>query len=216
LRDLTERALLVARKLGASYADIRVVSTKQEGIRTKNGNVDSLSSSRSRGFGIRVLYDGAWGFSSSSIVTPEEVEKVAGEAVAIAKASATVKRDKDVKLAPVEPVVGRWESEYEIDPFSVKTEDKIKLLLEADKLMRANKGVRVAGGSIACLREEKVFASTEGSYIEQVKTETGAGIDATAVDKGELQRRSYPGSFGGDWASRGYEIVEEMHLLDHS
>ena len=83
-------------------------------------------------------------------------------------------------------------------------------------MIRQNKGVRVASGNISALREEKIFASTDGSYIEQVKTETGAGIDAMAADKGELQRRSYPSSAGGDFASSGWEFVEEMHLLDHA
>jgi len=216
LKELTALALERATRLGASYADIRVVDRKQESARTKNGNVDSMSSSRTRGFGVRVLLNGAWGFSSSSIVKPEEVERVAEEAVAIARASATVKRDRDIELAPVKPVAAKWESKYQIDPFSVKAEDKIKLLLEADRLMRANKGVRIATGSISALREEKVFASTEGSYIEQTKTETGAGIEATAADKGELQRRSYPTSAGGDYASRGYELVNGLNLLDHA
>lgn len=216
MKDLTAIALERAKKLGASYADIRVVDKKQESVRTKNGNVESLGSSRSKGFGVRVLYDGAWGFSSSAQVRGDEIQRVAEEAVSIAKASATVKRMRDVELAPVKPVVARWESQCKVDPFSVKVEDKINLLLEADRLMRQTKGVRVASGNIMALREEKVFASTEGSYIEQVKTETGAGIDAMAADRGELQRRSYPTSAGGDFSSRGYEAVEELKILDHA
>lgn len=212
MKDLTRKALDKARSLGASYADIRVVDSKQEAVRTRNGNVDSMSSTRNKGFGVRVLLDGAWGFSSSSMVTEGEIERVTTEAVAIARASATVKRDRDVELAPLEPIVAKWESKYDIDPFSVKAEDQIKLLLDADRLMRANKGVRVAQGSVVAFREDKVFASTEGSYIEQVKTETGAGISALSAGQGELQRRSYPNSAGGDWSSRGYEAVLEMDL----
>lgn len=216
MKELTRLALEKARKLGATYADIRVVDSRHESVRTKNGNVDSMNSSRTRGFGVRVLYDGAWGFSSSARVRPEEIERVAEEAVAIARASATVKRGRDIVLAPQEPVVARWESRQEIDPFAVKAEEKINLLLEADRLMRANKGVRVASGNIFAMREEKVFSSTEGSYIEQVKTETGGGIEATAADKGELQRRSYPNSAGGDFATKGYELVDSLNLLDHA
>jgi len=85
------------------------------------------------------------------------------------------------------PVVAKWESKYDIDPFTVKDEEQIELLLEADRLMRANKGVRVAQGNIVAFREEKVFASTEGSFIEQIKTETGAGISALAADKGKFR-----------------------------
>jgi len=209
-------ALDKARDLGASYADIRIVTNKRESIRTKNGNVDSMGSSVSKGFGVRVLYDGAWGFASSSLVNEEEVGAITEEAVSIAKASATLKRGKSVELAPVEPVTARWESKFKIDPFDVKAEDKISLLLEADALMRKNPQVRIASGSMWCMREDKVFASTEGSYIEQVKTETGAGIEAMATDGREMQRRSYPNSAGGDCGSLGYELVLDLDLADHA
>ncbi len=209
-------ALDKARDLGASYADIRIVTNKGESIRTKNGNVDSMGSSVSKGFGVRVLYDGAWGFASSSLVNEEEVGAITEEAVSIAKASATLKTGKGVELAPVESVTARWESKFKIDPFDVKAEDKISLLLEADALMRKNPQVRIASGSMWCMREDKVFASTEGSYIEQVKTETGAGIEAMATDGREMQRRSYPNSAGGDCGSLGYELVLDLDLADHA
>ena len=216
LKELSNMALDKARDLGASYADIRIVTNKGESIRTKNGNVDSMGSSVSKGFGVRVLYDGAWGFASSSLVNEEEVGAITEEAVSIAKASATLKRGKSVELAPVEPVTARWESKFKIDPFDVKAEDKISLLLEADALMRKNPQVRIASGSMWCMREDKVFASTEGSYIEQVKTETGAGIEAMATDGREMQRRSYPNSAGGDCGSLGYELVLDLDLADHA
>lgn len=216
LKELSNMALDKARDLGASYADIRIVTNKGESIRTKNGNVDSMGSSVSKGFGVRVLYDGAWGFASSSLVNEEEVGAITEEAVSIAKASATLKRGKGVELAPVEPVTARWESKFKIDPFDVKAEDKISLLLEADALMRKNPQVRIASGSMWCMREDKVFASTEGSYIEQVKTETGAGIEAMATDGREMQRRSYPNSAGGDCGSLGYELVLDLDLADHA
>lgn len=216
MKELSNVALEKARSLGASYADIRIVTNKQESIRTKNGNVDSMGSSVSKGFGVRILYDGAWGFASSSLVDEKEINAITEEAVSIAKASASLKRDKDVELAPVEPITARWESKFKIDPFEVKAEDKISLLLEADSLMRKNQQVRIASGSMWCMREEKLFASTEGSYIEQIRTETGAGIDAMATDGREMQRRSYPNSAGGDCASLGYELVLGMNLAEHA
>ncbi len=216
MKEFTALALDKAKKLGAGYADIRVVDKAQESVRTKNGAVDEMRSSRAKGFGVRVLHDGAWGFASSSTVTTAEADRVVAEAVSIAKASATVKRDKDIALSPVEPVSAKWETKYKIDPFTVPAEEKISLLLDADRLMRGNKGVRVATGNISCMREEKVFASTEGSYIEQTGIETGAGIDATAAGAGELQRRSYPTSAGGDFACRGFEVVEELDLAGHA
>ncbi|MEW6522214.1 MAG: TldD/PmbA family protein [Bacillota bacterium] len=216
MREITTKALERASALGASYADIRVIDERRESIRVKNGNVDNLSSSMSRGLGVRALYDGAWGFASSSQVDNQEVMAVAERALAIARASARVKRQRDVELAPVQPVQATWKTNLEVDPFDVKLEDRMELLLDADRLMRQQPGIRIASASMSLFRENKVFASTEGSYIQQERTEVGAGIDATASSGLEFQRRSYPSSFGGDYACAGYEFITGLDLAGHA
>lgn len=216
MKEITSRALEVARRQGAQYADIRVVQRRTESIRVKNKTVQNVSTGESTGFGVRVLYDGAWGFASSARLDPAEVEEVTREAVSIARASALVKKGDGVRLSPVDAAVDTWKSPLKIDPFLVKMEDKIALLLEATKVMLKEKDVRLAEGSMSFFAEKKIFASTEGAYIEQEKTETGAGITATAVAGGEVQRRSYPTSFGGNFAARGYEFVQEMHLVEEA
>jgi len=209
---LTEKALDKVRDLGATYGDIRIVESRSESIEVKNGKVEGLSSESDYGFGIRVIADGAWGFASSSLVTPEEIERVAELAGRIARAAATVEHEP-VELAPVQPAEGTFVSEVRVDPFEVPVEDKIHTLLDADKLMREIPEIRVAESSMNFWQTESVFASTEGSYIEQTKTESGAGIRATAVTAEEVQRRSYPASFDGDFAAVGYEFVEGLDLI---
>ena len=93
MKDLLERALNRAQVLGASYADIRVVHRHYETVTTKDGRPDSISRDESRGFGVRVLVEGAWGFASSSYLTAAEVDRVTALAVEIAKASLLSHRD---------------------------------------------------------------------------------------------------------------------------
>src|ERR687898_751397 len=88
MRDLTDRALDTATALGAGYADVRVVRRLEESIAIKTGRVEGVASGETEGFGIRVLVDGAWGFASSHVLTTTEADRVAGEAVRIARASA--------------------------------------------------------------------------------------------------------------------------------
>lgn len=216
MRELTSRALECARRSGAQYADIRVISEEQQGIMVKNGAVQSLTSNGSHGFGVRVVVDGAWGFAASSLVTPAEVVRVAEEAARVARASALVKRSGEFALSPLKGIEDSYATKVAVDPFKVKLEDKLGLLLEADRLMRQDQRVRVSAASMHYLRERQVFASTEGSYITQEIVETGAGINATAVAAGEMQRRSYPASFSGDAASAGYEFVQAMDLPAHA
>jgi TldD protein len=94
-------------------------------------------------------------------------------------------------------------------------EDKVAMLLAADKEMRRAKGISVAESSMECMRELKTFASTEGSHIEQALVESGAGIEVTAIGSGELQTRSYPNSFGRQQVKGGYEAVLQLELARH-
>jgi TldD protein len=211
-RELSRKALeRLSSK--ADYADIRFVSRLGETVEVKNGAVEGVTSSSESGFGIRVLKDGAWGFASSSAPGLEEVLAVADRALAIARASALVEGHK-AELSPTETVVDTWSSAYKKDPFEVKIEDKLELLLSAEKRVReGGQGrVAVAQAGSGARREEKSFASTEGSYIEQEITETGAGIAAYSVGPGELQRRTYPNGDRDLSDCAGWEAVLDLDL----
>ena len=94
MRDLTERALSTATVRGATYADVRIVEQVDESITVKSGRVEGVAAGESQGFGIRVLVDGAWGFASSNRLEVDEIDRVAAQAVRIAKASATALRHR--------------------------------------------------------------------------------------------------------------------------
>src|SRR6266545_1114459 len=118
MRDLTERALDTATGRGATYADIRVVRRLEESIAIKTGRVEGVASGESEGFGVRVIVDGAWGFASSHVLTLAEADRVAGEGVRIARASATALREP-AELAPRPVATGRYETAVVEDPFVV-------------------------------------------------------------------------------------------------
>ena len=215
MNDLTDLALDVAQRAGAGYADVRITEREEESLTVKNGALEAASSNRSAGFGVRVLVDGAWGFAGSAVLEPDEVERVAREAVAIARASALAQREP-VQLDDTPPATGSYRTPFEEDPFAVSIDDKLKILFEADAAMGKVPGVTVREGSIDAARERKSFASSEGARIEQELVEAGAGIEATAVDEGDSQVRSYPNSAGGQHVTGGFEAVRAMDLPSHA
>jgi TldD protein len=202
-------------KKRVDYADIRHQKKSTEDIRVKNGNVEALSRNDDQGFGIRVIKNGAWGFAASSVLNLDEMKRVAEAAIEIAQASALTKKE-DVKLTPTEIDQGSYKSDYDIDPFGVSIDKKMGLLLDACDILRKSPKIKVAEGSLQFFKTDKTFASTEGGFIEQSIVESGAGIVATAVEGSEAQRRSYPDSHGGDYASRGYEFVDGMKLSENA
>ena len=210
MRDLTERALDTATALGAGYADVRVVRRLSESISIKTGRVEGVASGESEGFGIRVLVDGAWGFASSHDLTATEADRVAGEAVRIARASATALREPAV-LDDRPPAHGTFETPLEEDPFEVPLETKIRDLLTADEAAARVKGIAFTESMYAAQREWKTFAASDGSFTEQTITHVGSGVEANAVEGDEHQRRSYPDA-GGGWQAAGYEYVRGLDL----
>jgi TldD protein len=214
MRDLTDRALNLAQVKGASYADIRVVRRERQTITVKNSVVEALSQDTDQGFGVRVIVDGAWGFAASSVLTPAEVDRVTALAIQIARSSGLV-NIRDVDLGAPEVHVAEYCTAVHTDPFQVPLEEKIALLLAADEGMRRVKEIVVAESSLEFVREVKTFASTEGSFIEQEIIESGGGLEATAAGDGELQKRSYPNSFGRHQGTAGYEFIKEMRMVEN-
>jgi TldD protein len=213
--DVAGHSLDIARIRGASYADARVMHLRQRDLTTKNGQVGTLAQSESIGIGVRVLANGAWGFASTDRLTKDGVAACAAEAVKIAKASALAKRS-DVVMAPEDAYVDSWQSPFQKDPFEIPLETQLDVLLKADEEMRREKGVTLTETDLQFRKIDSWFASSIGSRIHQRKVISGCGIVATSYQGDEIQKRSYPNSFGGQHALRGYELVEEMDLVAHA
>ena len=215
MKDFAHRALDTAQARGASYADVRVIGIRQRYLSTKNGHPAQVREAESFGLGIRVIAEGAWGFAATDDLNRPGVDRTAAQAVAIARASALAKKD-DIRLAPEEKIVGRWAGPCRIDPFSVPVSTCVELLLKVDTELRAVRGVTLAEALMDFRRIEQLFVSSLGSEIYQVKTQTGTGFVATSFHENEIQRRSYPNSFGGQYQTKGYELVEELDLVGNA
>ncbi len=209
------RALDQARVRGATYADVRYVRRQREQMATRNGHVDTVTRGEELGFSVRAIADGAWGFAASQVLTLEEADRIGAHAAEIAKASARVKR-ADVRLAEAAAARASYRTPIQIDPFAVPLHERLDLLLRADAAMRERGGLRTTRASAEIWHEEKVFASTEGAFIEQHLYETGCGIEAEVVGENEMQRRSYPNSGGRHQNTGGWEFVLAQHLVENA
>ncbi len=215
MKAAAQLALDAAFSRATTYADARVVSIRNRSLTTKNGRVGHASESESLGIGVRVLAAGAWGYAASANLSRASLETAAARAVEIAKASARVKRE-DVRLAPEPAAIAEWTTPYKIDPFATSVEQNIDLLLKIDAEIMAVSGVTLAEAGMNFQREESWFLSSEGADIHQTKYSTGAGYTAYAFAGSEIQKRSYPNSFGGQWQNRGYELIDEMKLVENA
>jgi TldD protein len=215
MKVIADWALNTASTRGASYCDIRVVDDRQRALATKNGTVGHAADSESLGAGIRVIADGAWGFASTDDLRRETIQATAARAVEIARSSARVKQ-RDVALAPEKVAKADWTTPYRIDPFTTSIEQNLDLLMKVDSELRSVAGITLAETQLHFRRYEQWFWSSEGSDIHQTKLITGAGYSAHSFRGTEIQKRSYPNSFGGQYQNRGYELVDELKLVENA
>jgi TldD protein len=208
-------ALDAATSQGATYADVRVIDIRQRSLSTKNGETAQVRESESLGLGVRVIVDGAWGFASTDDLSRQGILAAALKAVEIARASALAKKH-DVQLAPETKTVDRWEGPCRIDPFLIPVSSCLDLMLKVDAELRKVKNITLAEVAMDFNRIDQLFLSSIGSEIRQIKNQTGTGFVATSFAGNEIQRRSYPNSFGGQHQTKGYELVEELDLLGNA
>jgi TldD protein len=215
MKEIASWVLNTCQSRGAQYAEARIVDERQRALATKNGKIGTASDSESLGLGIRILAEGAWGFAATEDLTRDGVQKATALALEIARASATVKQ-QDVRLAPEKSYQDDWSSPCRIDPVSISIEANLELLLGIDAELRSVEGITLAETNLNFRRYEQWFYNTEGSEIHQLRYSTGVGYAAYSFEGSEIQKRSYPNSFGGQWQDKGYELIEELKLLENA
>jgi TldD protein len=215
VKDIAQLALDTASQRGATYADARIVDEHNRALTTKNGKVGGAYDSESLGIGIRVIANGAWGFAAVDDLSLPAVEAAAAKAVEIAKASATVK-SQELRIAPEKPAVVDWASPCQVDPFATSMADNIEMLLAIDRELTSVQGITLAEANLNFRRYDQWFYSNEGAEIHQLRYATGAGFAAYSFEGTEIQKRSYPNSFGGQYQNKGYELIGELKLLENA
>ncbi len=215
MKEIASWALETAKLRGASLAEARIVDERNRSLATKNGKIAGASDAESLGVGIRVIVDGAFGFSATDDLSRVGVESCAARAVEIAKSSATV-QSQALRMVPEPVAKADWTSPCQIDPFGISIEKNLELLFAIDEELRKTKGVTLAETNMNFRRYEQWFFSTEGSEIHQTTITSGAGYAAYSFQGTEIQKRSYPNSYGGQFQNRGYELIVDMKLMDHA
>ncbi|MGH9671881.1 MAG: PmbA/TldA family metallopeptidase, partial [Bryobacteraceae bacterium] len=206
MKETAREALDALSRRGAEYGDVRVIHSRDRGLAVKSGKVGHLSAGDSLGAGLRVLIDGCWGFAATDDLSAAGIEDAAELAVDIARAGINARKEP-VALSPERAHQAEWSSPCQIDPFSISVEAQLALLMAVDEELRRHKGVTMTEAGVTMERRRQIFASTEGSWIDQTRTVTGAGFAAHSFQDNDIQKRSYPNSFGGQYQLKGWELI---------
>lgn len=181
-KRLADAGLGAATDSGASYCDVRVGRYLRQFIITREANVQNVVNTESTGVGVRVIADGAWGFAATNEMTAEAVAEAARLATAIARANAK-NQTQAVRLAPT-PGVGEvsWRTPIKRNAMEVPLQEKVDLLLGVNAAAMGA-GANFVNSMMFLVNEQKYFASTDGSYIDQDVHRIWAPFTVTAIDQ---------------------------------
>lgn len=189
---------------GASYADVRYYPREENSTLTLwNGNMRSFEEKSESGFGVRVLFNGAWGFAASC-----DMDSIPGTfARALDNAKAASRRvTRPVRLADKDVLKGRFRSPCAVDALDVPLKDRVEFMREVDRRLQGQ-GVSQRVVTLAASRKTIEFYDTEGAEIVKEIHELFPRMEVTGEDKdGEMQQRQWqPPRLGN---SRGWEIMD--------
>ncbi|HMU56188.1 MAG TPA: TldD/PmbA family protein [Nitrospira sp.] len=209
--ELAELALARIRAAGADYGDVRVQHSLTQRLEGEDRRIASIRDVEDAGFGIRVLYHGGWGFAASSVLSLEEVPRVADLAVEIARGSSSLAREKVVLVE--EPVHrASVATPFRIDPFGVPLQQKTDLLCDVMEYVHRQAEVVRSRAALWARRDRKLFLSTEGSQLEFDLLAVQGEFTAVARHDGRFASRS----FNTPHLRTGYELIEDAGMLTHA
>ena len=197
---------------GAHYVDARWYPHEDSNFLFMwNGNLKENNASSQSGLGVRVLYNGAWGFSASSdLSNPSAIFDKAFDNARIASERVTF----PVRLAEKDAIVDSFNSPNQIDPFTIGLDEKVAFLEKMDAALNQT-GVIQRFGMVEFVRKQIIFMDSEGSEIEKNIIEVFPAIQVVGVDKdGGMQRRKYQPNRTGP--TRGWESINETSFLQNA
>ncbi|WP_447591212.1 TldD/PmbA family protein [Stenotrophomonas rhizophila] len=204
-KALADAALATAKRLGASYCDVRIGRYLNQSVITREAQVQNVTNRESSGIGIRVIVNGAWGFAATHQQTPAAVKAAVEQASAIARANAGI-QTRPVQLAPVQGVGEvSWKTPIRKNAMAVPIQDKVDLLLSLNAAA-LNAGANFINSTLFLVNEQKYFASSDGSFIDQDVHRIWLPFTATAIDKSSGKFRTRAGLSSP--MGMGYEFLD--------
>ncbi len=192
--DLAEFILQRAAASGVSFAEVRFEDTTREFIQFVNGRIVALSNSTSRGAAVRVILSGSIGFSSTTELTREGLERALASAVKAARALG--RGNKAVAEVAVK------EGSYRLDsvkkhPSRATIDEKIELVKRAYSVARESGAISsisrygayygfVEIYSLDGIRvvSERLVTGISASVVFRENGKTGDGFETFGASKG--------------------------------
>ena len=208
MREKLERKVEKLSEKGADYADIRFERGTSESLNIKDGSVEEIESSSSRGLGIRVLYNGSWGFGSTNSI--EKLDKASKKAFKTAKTLSKVTKKENFAVNQGNIFDEKISSDARITPSSISLDQKLALIEEAERSIRGSSDkIKSSQVSYNDYEGNKIFVNSNGSFMDKEDVSLSIFIFSTAKNNDKIE--SYRDRIA---TKKGFEYFKESDPVE--
>ncbi|HEY91234.1 MAG TPA: TldD/PmbA family protein [Dehalococcoidia bacterium] len=166
----------------ADYIEVRVAESRTGQVMYRGKQLESIGRTTTIGGSVRALVNGGWGFVSFN-----DFDDIAGK-VALAVKQARFVGNETSLFAPVDPVVEVVPCTIGENPVTIPLADKKALLDEYNDIIWATDGIQTSNIGYSDGHKRVIFLNSEGSRIEQERTDVTLRVVAVAAKDGEVQQ----------------------------
>ena len=200
--DVLQRVLSSALSAGGDFAEVFAEERDSSSAALDNGRIETFTSGRNRGAGIRVVRGETTGFAHTADLTEEGLLGAARAAAAAAAGPAGTTRTISLERIPVESAV------VASPPSEVAKSRKADLLLRADEVARSEgAAIGQVRAGYADARRAILVANSEGMLAEDSVTRTRIHVQCVAVGDGGMQT-----GFDAPGRTMGFELFDEVDV----
>ena len=183
LRRLADAALARAQDFHVSHADFRLERIRSQSLRMRDGRLQGAADDEDLGFAVRVVLDGAWGFASGVVLTPEAAVRVTETAVRTAQVAAAM-TTRRVELADEPTYDGvSWVSSYDVDPFDVPLAEKVERFASWSAPLHGSAAVSHSSITLRQVLENKYYADLAGTTTTQQRVRLQPEVEVFGADE---------------------------------
>lgn len=184
----------------ADYIEVHLSESEMSRIQYRGRELEDISKSTGRGGNVRALVKGGWGFVSFN-----DLDGLRDKVELAVKQARLVGRE-DGRYSPAGPVVDFVEEQVDKDASSMPLAEKKRLLDEYNEIIWAVPKIETSIIGYRDVSRKTVFASSEGSYIEQKWGDLSLRVSAVAREGGDVQQSGISLGSRGDLSQ-----IEGLH-----
>ena len=178
-KDLLEEVIFYGKSLGADFIELFIENVDNSNVLAEEDCITSVSPSFGKGAGIRIFKENRDGFVSTNELTKHGLMRAVSQAIEMLDISGNKDVDEFSGLNKIKDYGNAKKSWLQEIPSIYEVSEK---LLLSTKSLKKNNKITVRKGSYSRNWQEVIIASSDGTYVTDIRLHQTVGLNVIAND----------------------------------